>query len=131
MSEKPVCKTHNVFYTKTEINMVPVWVCPECAKQTGQLHTLPASAVTVVDNSAHVRELERQVKEMEADARRLDFLERLFEKRWNAVIDSGSRTYWSVWVGHRNVTSKMEGKTFRDAIDTASATLNKEQPNEA
>jgi hypothetical protein len=55
-----------------------------------------------------------------SDADRLEWLEhRLFEKRWNGVIDGGSRTDWNVWSGHRHTTRDMVGTTFRDAIDNA------------
>lgn len=56
----------------------------------------------------------------EADAQRLDWLERkLFDKRWNGVLDSGSRTDWTIQRGYRHVVQQMEGRTFREAVDTA------------
>jgi hypothetical protein len=70
-------------------------------------------------------ELEQKVAELEAEAKRLDFVEsRLFGKSWNGVIDSGSRTYWRIASDHRHITQKMVGHTFRDALDNAM----KEQP---
>jgi hypothetical protein len=61
-----------------------------------------------------------RIAELEADAKRLDFVEsRLFGKSWNGVIDSGSRTYWRIASDHRHITQKMVGDTFRDALDNA------------
>jgi len=61
-----------------------------------------------------------RIAEMEADARRLEFVEsRLFGKSWNGVIDSGSRTDWRIASDYRHITQKMVGHTFRDAIDNA------------
>jgi len=61
-----------------------------------------------------------RIAELEADAKRLDFVEsRLFGKSWNGVIDSGSRTYWRIASDHRHITQKMVGHTFRDALDNA------------
>ena len=58
--------------------------------------------------------------EAATDARLIDWLEKaLFAKSWNAVIDSGSRTHWRIVEGHRHITAKMEGATFRDAILSA------------
>jgi hypothetical protein len=66
-----------------------------------------------------------RIAELEAEAKRLDFVEsRLFGKSWNGVIDSGSRTYWRIASDHRHITQKMVGHTFRDALDNAM----KEQP---
>jgi hypothetical protein len=70
-------------------------------------------------------ELEQKVAELEADAKRLEFVEvRLFGKSWNGVIDSGSRTDWRIASDYRHTTQKMVGHTFRDALDNAM----KEQP---
>jgi hypothetical protein len=58
------------------------------------------------------------------DAERLDFLEhKLFGKKWNGVIDSGSKTYWQIWSGYQHITQVMVGHTFRQAIDAARAAL--------
>jgi len=65
-------------------------------------------------------ELEQKVAELEADAKRLEFVEsRLFGKSWNGVIDSGSRTDWRIASDYLHTTRKMVGHTFRDAIDNA------------
>lgn len=61
-----------------------------------------------------------RVKELERDAGRLDWIQRhLFGHSWNGVIDSGSRTSWSIYSGFRHETAKMVGDTFRSAIDAA------------
>jgi hypothetical protein len=74
---------------------------------------------------AYTAPLLARIAELEADAKRLDFVEgRLFGKSWNGVIDSGSRTYWRIASDHRHITQKMVGHTFRDALDNAM----KEQP---
>jgi hypothetical protein len=66
-----------------------------------------------------------RIAELEADAKRLEFVEvRLFGKSWNGVIDSGSRTDWRIASDYRHTTQKMVGHTFRDALDNAM----KEQP---
>jgi myosin heavy subunit len=57
--------------------------------------------------------------ELRRDAERLDLIAQLFEHKWNGVIDSGSRTDWSLVGPYRHVVAKMEGKTFREAIDAA------------
>lgn len=54
------------------------------------------------------------------DAERLDWIEkRLFDKHWNGVIDSGSKTHWRIGEGYRHVMREMIGHTFRTAIDAA------------
>lgn len=63
-----------------------------------------------------------RAEKAEADAARIDWLEgALFDKRWNGVIDSGSRNYWRIHSGHRHATANMQGTTFRAAIDAARA----------
>ena len=55
---------------------------------------------------------------LKADAKRLDLLEStFFAKRWNGVIDSGSRTTWYIVPGYQHSTNQMVGHTFRAAID--------------
>jgi len=67
--------------------------------------------------------MEMEAKKM-TDKERLEWIETyLFEKRWNAVIDSGSRTDWNVWGGHRNITRYMVGNTFLEAIDNAAKAI--------
>lgn len=67
-----------------------------------------------------VSELELSRDAAVKDAERIDWIERtLFDKQWNAVIDSGSRTYWRICGPYRHVTAKMVGGTFRAAIDAA------------
>jgi len=59
-----------------------------------------------------------QIEALKADAKRLDLLEStFFAKRWNGVIDSGSRTTWCIVPGHQHSTHLMVGHTFRAAID--------------
>lgn len=54
---------------------------------------------------------------LKADAERLDLLEStFFAKRWNGVLDSGSRTTWCIVPGYHS-THSMVGHTFRAAID--------------
>lgn len=54
------------------------------------------------------------------DAARLDWIERhLFERKWNGVIDSGSRFDWSIRGDYRHTTQAMQGETFSAAIDAA------------
>ena len=54
------------------------------------------------------------------DAERLGWLEKhVFVHKWNGVIDSGSRTSWSVAGDYRHKTHHMNGTKFRDAIDAA------------
>lgn len=51
---------------------------------------------------------------------RLEWIERkLFEHKWNGVIDSGSRTDWYIRGDYRHTTQKIVGHEFRDAIDAA------------
>lgn len=55
---------------------------------------------------------------LKADAERLDLLEStFFAKRWNGVLDSGSRTTWCIVPGYQHSTHSMVGHTFRAAID--------------
>ncbi len=72
---------------------------------------------------AHVRELERQVKEMEADARRLDWLELMANLPGGLLLHDGTET-GRLGLGLRPGQCV---RTLREAIDDA---LNKEQPNE-
>ena len=65
-----------------------------------------------------------EIERLKLDAERLDFLEHnLFGKKWNGVIDSGSKTYWQIWSGYQHITHAMVGHTFRQAIDAARAAL--------
>ena len=76
--------------------------------------------VKVEHYEKHAAELEAEVRALRADAERLDLMaQQLFEHKWNGVIDSGSRTHWSLVGPYRHVVAKMEGKTFREAIDAA------------
>jgi hypothetical protein len=59
----------------------------------------------------------KEKSELQAD---LDWLQRnLFGHSWNGVVDSGSKTTWSIWTGYRHVTVNMVGDTFREAIAAA------------
>jgi len=99
----------------------------ESAEKARQMHPDYMSAscqdvMRAVDAEMGYRE---RIAELEADAKRLDFVEgRLFGKSWNGVIDSGSRTDWRIASDYRHTTQKMVGHTFRDALDNAM----KEQP---
>jgi hypothetical protein len=53
------------------------------------------------------------------DAERLEWLENLFSSRWNGVIDSGSQRNWTIDGPWRHQVAKMQGNTFRAAIDAA------------
>lgn len=77
-----------------------------------------------------IGELEPEIVKMRAelaearkDVERIDWIERnLFERRWNAVIDSGSSYYWSVRGDYRHTVKKLCGpRSFREAIDAALA----------
>jgi len=72
------------------------------------------------DLEAQLAAVTTERDELRRDAKRLDLMaQQLFEHKWNGVIDSGSRTHWSLVGPYRHVVAKMEGKTFRKAIDTA------------
>lgn len=54
------------------------------------------------------------------DTARIDWIEQqLFGHRWDGVVGSGSRTYWTIQPGWRHVVKNMEGVSFREAIDKA------------
>lgn len=65
------------------------------------------------------RALAVRMREAERDAVRIDWLESLFGKSWNGVIGSGSHTNWMLSGTYRHAVAKMEGATFRAAIDAA------------
>jgi hypothetical protein len=71
-----------------------------------------------------IKKADAEIERLRLDAERLDFLEhKLFGKKWNGVIDSGSKTYWQIWSGYQHITQAMVGHTFRQAIDAARAAL--------
>lgn len=78
------------------------------------------------DMAVYVLACSEQATEIEAlrkDAERLDWLyQKLFVSKWNGVIDSGSSTSWHIAGDYRHTTVKMDGATFRDAIDAAMQT---------
>ena len=79
-------------------------------------------AMAVYDDA--MDRLRAENERLKLDAERLDFLEhKLFGKKWNGVIDSGSKTYWQIWSGYQHITHAMVGHTFRQAIDAARAAL--------
>jgi len=60
---------------------------------------------------------------LRADAERLEWIEkRLFVRKWNGVIDGGSRIQWSIAGDFRHTTQRMVGITFRAAVDAARGT---------
>ena len=60
---------------------------------------------------------------LRADAERLEWIEkRLFVRKWNGVIDGGSRIQWSIAGDFRHTTQRMVGHTFRAAVDAARGT---------
>ena len=66
--------------------------------------------------------LERELTAAQKDAERLEWLEqKLFMSAWNGVLDSGSNRDWRIHSGYRHVTARMQGGTFRNAIDAAIA----------
>lgn len=73
-----------------------------------------------------VAERDALVEKMRAcqlDAKRLEWIERkLFYRKWNGVIDSGSRFDWQVAGDFRHTTQHMVGEKFREAIDAALST---------
>ena len=61
-----------------------------------------------------------KIAALRADAERLEWIEkRLFVRKWNGVIDGGSRTHWSIAGDFRHTTQRIVGITFRAAIDEA------------
>ena len=65
-------------------------------------------------------QLAEQAKQIDALQADLDWLQRnLFGHNWNGVVDSSSKTTWSIWTGYRHVTVNMVGDTFREAIAAA------------
>ena len=66
------------------------------------------------------QKLRADLAQCRVDAERLAWLERhLFERKWNGVIDGGSRVDWYIRGDFRHTTRRMVGNTFRDAIDAA------------
>lgn len=49
---------------------------------------------------------------------RLALLESLFERKWNGVVDAGSRFTWTLRGDWRHSICQMQGETFADAIDS-------------
>jgi hypothetical protein len=47
------------------------------------------------------------------------WLEKLFVRKWNGVIDSGSRFNWEMRGDWRHYIKNMEGETFARAIESA------------
>ncbi len=71
-----------------------------------------------IDGAAMLLQQAEQIEALKADAERLDLLEStFFAKRWNGVLDSGSRTTWCIVPGYQHSTHSMVGHTFRAAID--------------
>jgi hypothetical protein len=53
------------------------------------------------------------------DAARLSFIESLFERKWNGVVGSGSKSTWHIKGDYRHRIANMHGETFGEAIDAA------------
>lgn len=51
------------------------------------------------------------------DTERLEWLEKMFDKKWCGTI--GVPSTWHIWSGYRHIVQLMKGETFRDAIDKA------------
>jgi len=103
--------------------MIPTKTYPLSAITSDQLtdkERIAELEAQVKHCEGHAAELEANVKALRVDAERLDLMaQQLFEHKWNGVIDSSSRTHWSLVGPYRHVVAKMEGKTFREAIDAA------------
>ena len=55
-----------------------------------------------------------------ADAARLNWIDKaLFQHQWNGVVGAGAKTYWRIAGDYRQTAAKMEGETFREAVDAA------------
>ena len=85
-------------------------------------------ATTTGDKNQQLRhEIDRlrsEVASFRADAERLEWIEkRLFVRKWNGVIDGGSRIQWSIAGDFRHTTQRMIGNTFRAAVDEARGTV--------
>jgi hypothetical protein len=92
-------------------------------------HELEEANQVVANFEVAIKKADAENAALLLDAERLDFLEhKLFGKKWNGVIDSGSKTYWQIWSGYLHITHAMVGHTFRQAIDAARAAL--EVPHE-
>lgn len=90
------------------------------ATESMRAHGHHEAADTCELAAAELDRLQARVSELEVDAERWVWLEHaLFVRRWNGVIDSGSRTDWTIAPDWRHVTAKMVGDDFRAAIDTA------------
>jgi len=67
-----------------------------------------------------IEALEDELTAAQKDAERLEWIERkLFVSAWNGVLDPGSNRDWRIHSGYRHVTARMQGGTFRNAIDAA------------
>ena len=93
---------------------------PDSARIAREMHVdyRSASLDDVIRRVDECMALRSEVQALKADAERLDLLEStFFAKRWNGVIDSGSRTTWYIVPGYQHSTNQMVGHTFRAAID--------------
>jgi hypothetical protein len=67
-------------------------------------------------------ELDQIVRQQEEIARltkQLTFIESLFERKWNGVVGSGSKSTWHIKGDYRHRIANMHGETFGEAIDAA------------
>jgi len=97
---------------------------PDSARIAREMHTdyRSASLDDVIRRVDECMALRSEVQALKADAERLDLLEStFFAKRWNGVLDSGSRTTWCIVPGYQHSTHSMVGHTFRAAIDALAA----------
>ena len=71
-----------------------------------------------------IEQLESELESHKSDSTRLDWIEKeLFQSHWNGVVDSGSKTHWRIAEYYRHTVAKMEGATFRKAIDACISKL--------
>lgn len=66
-----------------------------------------------------IEQLEADSAALREDSERLDCIGKmLFNCQWNGVVDSGSKVTWRMVSDYRHKVAKMEGTTFRAAIDS-------------
>ena len=53
------------------------------------------------------------------DAKRKEWLYKLFDKKWNSVVGSGSKCYYELRGDWRHIVRSLDGKTLDTAIDAA------------
>lgn len=81
----------------------------EIAALKAQMRVLEDEMLVMVDErNAAVR-----------DAKRKEWLYKLFDKKWNSVVGGGSKCYYELRGDWRHIVSRLEGDTLDNAIDSA------------